>query len=1093
MRALLVILFCSGTAVAAFGVNPSYRWTGSAGPVASGDYAGTYLWSDANNWVNTATSANEVPVAGATGSNNSTVLDFTALEANATIMFDSSVQYRLGSMTFGADKGTQVLAMAASASGYVSSIENGTTITVPSGTTVDFRLKKPQNNDSSGATHTFTGGGTFRISSATFSSYRVRCSIAANTTLELNSATADFRTAYVSFEAATARLVLSVDAKIGAIVGSTEAAPGQIELNGHTLEYGMSAGAWATTSNYGWLKNAKCKVWTDAVGTGELIYSGAAVYTNMVSQSVDGSLKLMNADVTMVDGASFTGSPSLEIGSGGILTLGANQTVAKLTGDGTTGGVEIPAGKTLTVTGAASGTTNYNATLSGAGAFVKNGNDELVLSGKNSMTGPITVGAGTLTVKGSAAAAAEETALFHGYSFEDSFADNKTSGGTTAVFNYRIDNADSPTPPDGATASSFCEGRMGTRGVELYSGSFASVYVSGGANTGTGPFSATIWMIPATNICRQQYSSGATYLQYIGSGNNAAFAVARVYLVKGTNLNFSVGAWTTGRVEDKDGHGFSVNIDPGVMFDGRWHMVTMTYSGEESKVLSGYFDGEPLGSKVVDSGTLNLAGGRLHLGWGTVGSLAGKFDDWKYLSRCQTADEIAAEFRGDVTDGDDFAALPAPVAEWKFDDASNPGKDTSGNGYDLSVPAGYEAFAIDLEGAYGKALATNSVLYWADSENFPGKIPVGNAPWTLSVRYQVGMIREGGDYNNPSIFYWGDPLGYTGTNYGEADWKYFSATIRNDDGYRYWCAGFKANSNSYHTPTASMMDITYSGIAGRFAWTHIVYVYVPSDGLYMYQDGRFVMRSARNWAYLEKKDIFVGLRPRYANKYALSPFNGNIDDIRMWDCSLTADQVRALVRGMKESSSPSPLSADSDVTVADGATLRVEGTGVAAKSVSGAGDLAVARASSFTVGGGSMTGELTGYGELRLTAPFKASSASNYFGNVVLSGSGSVSAPGLTSSIVLPNPYSATLPSAAALPLVQTDGRVTLPDSLEISFTESPADGMYLFADANSLDMPGDIGAWTAHVDGTHKASFVEVGGKVYLKVRSCGTIMIVR
>lgn len=1093
MRLFLVIAL-STASFAAVAANPRYVWTGGAGVAESGDYAGTYLWSDANNWTNALNGANEVPVAGASGSANSTVLDFTDLEANATITFDSSVQYFLSSMTFGAGKGTQTLAMGVAASGYVTSIENGTTITVPSGTTVDFRLNKPQNTNGSGATHTFTGGGTFRISSATFSAYRVRCSIAANTTLELNSAAADFRTAYVSFEAATARLVLSVDAKIGAIVGSTEAAPGQVNLNGHTLEYGMNAGPWATTSDYGWLKNAKCKVWTDAVGTGKLIYSGAAVYTNMVSQSVAGSLKLMNADVAMADGASFTGSPALEIGSGGILTLGANQTVATLAGNGTTGGVEIPSGKTLTVTGAASGTTNYNATLSGAGGFVKNGNDELVLCGKNTMTGPMTIGAGTLTAKGSAATVAAEEALVHGYSFEDSLADNKTSGGTTAVFNYRVNNTDASSPPEGATASSFCEGRRGTRGVEMFSGANASVYVANGGSTGTGPFTATFWMVPATNICIRSVNSGMTILEFIGSGNDGAYKRLKVYLVNGTNLNFSVGAYTIGRVEDKDGLGFSTNIAWKTLYDGRWHMVTATYSGDGTKILSGYFDGELVGSKAVETGTLDTSNGRLHLGWGAnSGSIAGKFDDWKYLSRCQTAAEVAAEFRDAVTDGDDYAALPAPVAEWKFDDASNPGKDTSGNGYDLSVPDGYEASSVDLEGAYGKALAADSVLYWADSENFPSKIPVENAPWTLSVRYQVGMIREAGNYNNPSIFYWGDPLGYTGTSYTEADWKYFSATIRNDDGYRYWCAGFKANSNAYHTPTANMMDITYSGITGRFAWTHIVYVYVPLDGLYMYQDGRFVQKTARNLAYLKKKDIFVGLRPQYGGKYELAQFNGNIDDIRMWDVSLSADQVRTLVRGMKEESSPSPLSADSDVTVASGATLKVEGTGVAAKSISGAGTLNVTDASTLTVGGGSMTGELTGRGELRLTAPFKVSVASNYYGNVVLSGTGALDAPGFGQQLDLPDPYSAALASTAALPLVRTSGKVKLPQSLAVSFAERPAPGTYLFAEANALDMPASLASWTVQTDGTLSARFVEEDGKVYLKVRDRGTIMIVR
>lgn len=1088
--ALALPVVAAVTPAASLWANPSYRWTGGAGTAASGDYAGTYLWSDAGNWERVSDGSNEVPAAGASGSTNATVLDFTDLEANATITFDlSSTQYFLGSMTFGANKGTQTLAMGAAATGYVTSIENGATFTVPSGTTVDFRLKKPQNANGSGATHTFTGGGVFRVSSATFSAYRARCAIAANTTLELNSATADFRSAYIAFLAATSRFVLNADAKIGAIVGSSEAAPGQIELNGHTLEYGMSYGTFVTsTAHDSWLKSAKCKVWTDAVGTGKLVYSGAAVYTNMVSQSVGGSLKLMNADVVMADGASFTGSPALEIGGSGMLTLGSSQAVATFAGDGTTGGVEIPSGATLTVTGSASGTTNYNATLSGAGAFAKNGNDELVLIGKNTMTGPTTVGGGVLVAKGSAAVVAAETSLNHGYSFEDSMADNRATGGKTAKFSYRVDGDDSDDPPAGATASSFCEGRRGTRGVEMHSGSFASVYTFQAADTGTGPFTVTFWMVPATNICLSSNSQGATYLAFVGNGGGAAYNVARIYLVNGTNLNFSAGKTTNKSVVNEDGLGVATDIPWGRLYDGNWHMVTMTYSGDGedagAKTLSGYFDGELVGSKLLDGGTLTVTGnGRLHLGWGSKGSIAGRFDDWKYLSRCQTAAEVKAEFLGEVEEGDDYAALPAPVAKWTFDDEANPGKDTSGNGYDLSSVDGFSASVVGADGAYGKSLAPESVLGLAPGGSFPAKIPTGNSPWTLSLRYQAGAIYDANNYNNQSVFYWGNPTNLVGSNYSDLDRQFFSAVMYNTDNYHGCYAGAKYNGARYHDPSGTMKDISYSDIVGRFAWTHIVYVFVPGDGIYAYQDGRFSARWGVYSFSIAAQDVVVGLRPKYGGYYVLAPFRGYIDDIRMWDSAFTADQVRTLVRGMADGASPSPLSAGSDITVASGATLKVEGTGVSAKSVSGAGTLEVAEASSLTVGGGALSGELRGLGQVNVTAPFKVASASNYFGNVVLSGSGSVDAPGISLPLALPDPYSATVASAAALPLARTSGRLVLPDALCIAFASEPESGTYLFAEAGDLALPADIGAWRVSAGKAKAGRFLVRNGKVYLKV----------
>ena len=187
------------------------------------------------------------------------------------------------------------------------------------------------------------------------------------------------------------------------------------------------------------------------------------------------------------------------------------------------------------------------------------------------------------------------------------------------------------------------------------------------------------------------------------------------------------------------------------------------------------------------------------------------------------------------------------------------------------------------------------------------------------------------------------------------------------------------------------------------------------------------------------------------------------------------------------------------MSIAAGATVEVDGTCVAAKSVAGGGTLKLGEYSSLTLGGGVLTGALTGQGQLTLTAPFKVADASGYYGNIVLSGSGSIDAPAYSRPVALSENYAATLPSVASLPLLRTGGAAVFPESGRIDFADHPvAEGEYLVAEAAELDMPDSFALWSIDGDycatGDFRMNLFADGGKVYLRVRKVrGMTVILR
>lgn len=1072
--------------------NPVYTWTGAAGPQTSGDWAGFYSWSDPNNW-----DENGVPQAGAPGGATANGLDFSAAVRDAKIVVDNDIKMHLGGMTFAADQGTIQIVPTGATARNLSTFTSGT-ITVPAGTRVAFGLNGGTPNLFERALLDFNGAGTFAFTGA-LSADRWTFNVHETATLELAAPTADFGTVRIALKAADATLRLGCDTAIGALVAAeidTEPC-GAVDLNGYTLTLsgGNDSQASSTSSRL-----------CDITGTGAVVVSGGNVSTNGVASTFAGSLTLRNAN--LVSEASWTGLTNLSVAGSGRLTVAADQTVGALVGDGTTGGVAIEKGATFTVDGAAQ--TTYRATLTGEGAFVKSGTGELVLAGTDTRTGETVVRGGTLRVVGTASPSTASTETFHAFSFDaqnadGSFADGGTSA-ASAKFTYATTSSnDSETPAEGATASEVCAGRRGTSGVRLFAGSRASVYVTpssghNGIETKDGPFTMSAWMKLDEAGCRSAaVNSGTHAIFFLGSGMNTELISFKVYLCDGTNLNFSAGGYRTGRAsENYPTQGFTVPMTATQLFDGDWHLLSVTYSGEATRTITGYYDGRAAGALTLTGDDAVNLSGRCHLGWGGMGSIAGDFDDWTLLSRCQTAEEVEAAYMGRVTEAADaFAALPAPVAHWAFDEAEHPGKDSSANGNDLTADAQIRTTTpiVDVPGACGKALAASNAYTWAGS-SWPEKVPSGNAAWTLSVRCALSELVEDGAHTHPSAFYFGEARQGDSTDYTENMNKFMLVQYDNAN-YRANRLGLHWLAPKYRAPNYLLPDETYQPRFTSANWVHLTVIHTPGIGFAIYRDGAFVAEQRCMDFNLTAKELFVGLRPRLGVDALGEPyFPGFIDDIAIWDVPLTADQVHAYAVGLATGTVGSPLSPTSDVTVEAGGTLAVDGTCVAAKSLNGAGTVVLSEQASLTVGGGTLEGPLTGCGQLTLTGRLVAKNASTYYGNVVLKDGGALDAADFATLLTVPEGYSTVVCAAGeGLPIVRTKGVVTLPESLSLTFAELPETKTdFVIAEAGILNLPSSFDGWTlAFARSARTRLFVSDGKLMVRVVPKRGMLMIVK
>ena len=607
----------------------------------------------------------------------------------------------------------------------------------------------------------------------------------------------------------------------------------------------------------------------------------------------------------------------------GEIHLAGDQVVSEIGGDAVRGGVVMPVGGTLTVTGAVEkGVSRYAADIAGDTSLVKDGADTtLRLTGPLSYTGSTRVKAGTLAVGDSVSAAAP----FAAYDFEDSDLGLDSSGNG---YNLAVNGA--------------------TRVWDDERGGWVARFSAAGKNdlngnvnstsemVGDSDYTLSVWAKPSAS-CPSQGS----FLSFGTSGN---FHQIQFRFQDFSQRTLVLAHW--GGTFDFTGIP-STSASPA----GEWHHYVAVREGTAFRV---YVDGVQTWS-TTKSGALDfLATRKLHIG-SFFGDNDARFFDGDMDDVCvfgRALDEAdVRRLYARVTP--QAAALPTPVLHYAFEDEENPGKDSSGSGCDLTVTGTVTCEASPLG---GKALTFNTSAVSYLSASLPSAIPAAGAPMTLTFWVQGGAKDANESATYPTFVSWGDPNAKT------ID---FMSAYRYDLPWRPRLYVKKSDGNALDLG-ANKDFLMYPSASDNLRWHHFAIVYDPASGVTTYVDGQAVATLSQAGAFTNVRTaggaFFLGVKPNNLTH----PFKGRLDEVKVYATALTKAQVRRVLRA-EQGQGTRVLPADTDMTVDAGARLAVDYGEQAVASLTGGGNVAIATNASLMVSAVSgFTGMVTGAGTFGL-------------------------------------------------------------------------------------------------------------------------------
>lgn len=672
----------------------------------------------------------------------------------------------------------------------------------------------------------------------------------------------------------------------------------------------------------------------------------------------------------------------------GTLVVAHDQTVAGVSGNAAVGGVEIADGKTLTVTGGGA----YGARLSGAGTFALDASDQtLTLSGANTLTGTVRVKTGTLAVADTdnAALSGYPAGLVSRYSFDrDLTADDLGANGLKV---------------SSGTPVSVADGLGGSRCVRFD----GKAQMKTAANTfisGKTPFTVSFWMRTDST---ETWKNGGTLVRFgVWHGDDPSHEVVLGTTEDSSNgaLYLTLGGW----------------IWDGGAHLGEWRNYTITSDGA---TVTLYTDGAV---KKKVSRDWNLDGSPIYFGNNVVAD----YDELLVFDRALSADEVKALSENPFPAPTAEAATdPVPVAHWAFNDAENPGKDTSGNSLDLEVVGGTLNLTSDADD-YGSAVRfTKDGAYMKLSgTRLPANFPSGRASFTVNVRLSGTGGGQGLD-----LFSMGDV-----TKAG----KFFR--IANGNFPRRLGYAWKDKTSGDSETQTSDGILANSYVTSTFVYD------AETQTLTCYQDGFQVKReTAVTPDIAADGTVYIAYNPAKASR-----FECKLDDVQVFAAALNAAQVRRLVQSLETGAVPgvvaaSSVSVDAGATFYTPASASVAGlSGSGAVAVGAHGTLAAASASGFT-------GTVFGPGAFALAE------------NAVLNCTRDTPALDMTGTL--------TLPTVAMVCFAETE-ETLLADTRR----------SYVVARATSLAGATDLSGWTCKLNGTatDKVTFKVKDGAVLAKVR---------
>ena len=860
-------------------------------------------WSDAANWATTPDwDAHPASAAAQTKSPSSDAskiydFDFTAAEDGAVL--DNDCTKWVGSMTFGANKGT--ITVKRSYTGAPIQGKPNSTYTVPAGTTVVNQMPYSTYWGCTWGSYTqyfysysvtVTGGGEYRIEGA------------------ING---DYNTDAWTFDGVTVRCLVSFSSK------------------GWSDQFTLKNGAkfyLDKTITIGWFASEST--------ADELIFKDGTELRmrrpngKTFAGKVSGSAKIRLAGGSKLnatgDWSAFTGTIQTDHGDmvlsapaasaklisadAGVLTLGGDTTVASITGAAATGGIAIDDGATLTVDTATD--IDYGARLTGAGALVKDGAGRMTLSNDNRYEGTTRVKEGLLVLKSPVI----DDGLYAYFPFDADVHDYSGNGRNLT----------------GNVPDFVADGKRGK--CAKINGGYLTL-ATPTCISNTHPFTVAAWVKTTEADANSTSASVFTHHYEWSSDEHGDITQYKngpfVYIAaKGPNGPGSIG-----------GMGDALNYPGGqgaLGQVGQWHHIAITQTETQRKL---YYDGV-LKSTVTRpngkaSGNESQPWNVTAQGLGIGGTMHGCLDEVLVYSRALSADEITTIYRDvNIPMGEEIVkSQPQPIAHYAFDDETNLGKDTSGNGYDLTSH-GSAPTATSGDGIYGKAWNKgSSQVYFELGGGLPDKFPRGNVSFTVQMRANFSSRNQNG-----ASFFLGSTAATSGTSFqlGGGDSPVSFG----------WTLATGAEVGSI---TGSIQDFNQSDSNGTWAGDkYVTYTFVydaEAKTMTSYRDGVVVRNDTKQTLTLpdEGGRFVLGCNPvSWTYDYL------KYDDVQIFDCALTAAEVKESVRSI-EKTPGTVLPSAASVTIDAGAELEVRDYHQSFASLGGAGTLYVPSGASATVAG----------------------------------------------------------------------------------------------------------------------------------------------